>query len=292
MTGELSPESRLLQAEKESIALRAASVGHDVNNILQVIIGFGLLSTSGMTEDDPMRANMNHIIAAAARASNLTRSLLNLGRKLAIVPQTVDVHDMLSNVRSFLGIIVGEEIRLEISCAADPLKVSGDSAELEQVLINLASNARHAMPLGGTLSIVTEPVRIDPEFIGRHGFGKPGFYALISVTDDGTGMERATARRVFEPFFTTGNGSGLGLSTAYRIITEHNGFITVSSEPDQGSVFRIYLPLTGPAERAPLDGPGRKGSLRPPAHHRGRCCRVIGGYPGAFNHTHTSESLQ
>jgi len=264
-------EAQLLQAQKETITLMAGNIAHDVNNILHVIVGFGSLSLSKMPEDDPLRANMNHIIAAAARASNLTRNLLNLGRPPSIVPKTVDIHEILRNVRSFLGMMVGEDVRLIISRPPQALQVAADSGQLEQVVINLASNARHAMPEGGTLSITTGALRMDPEFIGRHGFGKPGNYALISVTDDGIGMERDTAQRIFEPFFTTRlarNGTGLGLSIVYRIITEHNGFIAVSSEPGKGSTFRVYLPLIHCAQRPTakiaLSAPERRSDRQKP----------------------------
>jgi signal transduction histidine kinase len=239
-------EAQLLQAQKENITVMAGNIAHDVNNILHVIVGFGSLSLSEMGEDDPLRANMNHIIAAAARASNLTRNLLDMSRKATIVRQMVDIREVLRKVRTFLAMMVGENIKLAMSCSPQTLQVTADSGQLEQVMINLASNAQHAMPDGGNLSITTESMHMDPEFIGRHGFGKPGNYALISVTDDGIGMELETAQRIFEPFFTTRmarNGTGLGLSIVYRIITEHNGFIAVSSEPGKGSSFRVYLPL-------------------------------------------------
>lgn len=261
-------EDELSQAHQESVTLMAGSIAHDVNNILHVIIGFGALSLNKMPEDDPLRDNMNHIIAAAARASNLTRNLLNMSRKASVVLQPVDIHEMLNKVQTFLGMMVGENVELVMSCSTQSLQVSADSGQLEQVLINLASNAQHAMPDGGTLSITTESLRMDPAFIGRHGFGKPGNYALISVTDDGIGMERATVERIFEPFFTTRsarNGTGLGLSMVSRIITEHNGFIAVSSEPGKGSTFLIYLPLiheqSPAAKLAPAD-PERRSDRR------------------------------
>lgn len=261
-------EDELLQAQKESVTLMAGSIAHDINNILHVIIGFGTLSLNKMPEDDPLRANMNHIIAAAARASNLTRNLLNMSRKASVVTQPVDIHEVLSKVRTFLGMMVGEKVSLTMSCSPQTLQVTADSGQLEQVMINLASNAQHAMPDGGTLSITTESLGIDPAFIGRHGLGKPGNYVLISVTDDGIGMEPATLQRIFEPFFTTRsarNGTGLGLSMVYRIITEHNGFIAVSSAPGKGSTFRIYLPLiheqSPAAKKAPAD-PERRSDRR------------------------------
>jgi len=203
-------------------------------------------------EDDPLRYNLNQIIAAAGRASNLTRSLLDLGRKLPAVPEPVDLHQTLMNVKSFLDMIIGEDILLQMACTSETLEVIADSGQLEQVVINLATNARHAMPNGGTLSIVTQSVRVDAETGGLHGCVKTGSYALISVTDDGTGMDHDTASRIFEPFFTTKlprDGTGLGLSIVHRIIKEHNGFIAVSSELGKGTTIRLYLPLTAAGQR-------------------------------------------
>ena len=249
-----SLEAQLLQAQKmEGIGHMAGSIAHDVNNILHVIVGFGSLALGRIKEDDPLRYNLNQIIAAAGRASNLTRSLLDLSRKLPAVPEPVDLHQTLMNVKSFLDMIIGEEIRLQMACTSEALEVIADSGQLEQVVINLATNARHAMPNGGTLSIVTQSVRIDAETAGLRGCAKPGSYALISVTDDGTGMDHDTASRVFEPFFTTkqpGDGTGLGLSIVYRIIKEHNGFIEVSSELGKGTTIRLYLPLTDAGQRS------------------------------------------
>jgi signal transduction histidine kinase len=145
--------------------------------------------------------------------------------------------------------VIGAEILLETACSKEVLKVNADSSQLEQVVINLATNSQHAMPDGGRLSIHTETVAMDPEFINLHGFGEPGKYALITVMDTGTGMDPETLRSIFVPFFTTmirvKNGSGLGLSIVYSIIRQHNGFIDVSSIPDKGTTFRIFLPLTG-----------------------------------------------
>ena len=278
LTERRSLEARLLQAQKmESVGLMAGSIAHDVNNILHVIVGFGSLSVSKMKEDDPLRDNLNKMIAAAGRASNLTKSLLNFSRMQPIVPRQMDLHETLGNVRSFLDMLVGEDIRLDMTCTAEALEVTADSGQLEQVVINLATNARHAMPEGGALSIATETVVMDQGFIDLHGFGTPGSYARVSVTDDGTGMDPETASRIFEPFYTTKpprEGTGLGLSIVDRIIREHNGFIDVDSEPDQGTTFRIYLPLTCAGERregtsSPVDADGATAMPQPVKHEGG-----------------------
>jgi len=239
-------EAKLLQAQRmESIGHMAGAVAHDVNNILHVIVGFGSLSLAKMKEDDPLRYNLNQIIAAAGRASNLTRTLLS-SKTPPVVTEPVDIRKSLNNVRSFLDMVVGEDVGLKLDCTGAPLEVMADSGKLEQVVINLATNARHAMPDGGTLSIVTQSVQVDEECSKIRGFTGPGSYALITVSDDGIGMDHETVCRIFEPFFTTKaprNGTGLGLSIVYRIIREHKGFIEVSSAPGEGTTFGIYLPL-------------------------------------------------
>jgi PAS domain S-box-containing protein len=254
-------EAQLLQAQKmEAVCLLAKGIAHDFNKILNIIVGYGSFSEMGMKEDDPLRVNLVQIIAAADSGANLTRRLLNFSRKQPTNPLPVDVNEIIRNEGSFLRTVIGEDIRLETTCRAEILKVTADSGQLEQVVISLATNARQAMPDGGTLSILTEAVDITPEFIRLHGFGEPGKYALISVTDIGTGMDRETIRRIFEPFFTTkirGKGTGLGLSIVYNIIRQHKGYIDVSSKPNKGTTFRIYLPLANaarsPEENSPED---------------------------------------
>lgn len=260
-------EIQLLQAQKmETVGLLAGGVAHDINNILNVVVGYGSLTEMKMQDNDPLRDHLRQILAAADRGANLTRSLLNFSRKHLISPRATDVNDIIRNIDKFLTMLIGEKVRLETACEEKILRVSADSGQLEQVLANLATNARHAMPNGGTLSITSEAFVIDPEFIKTHGFGEPGDYALISVTDTGLGMDKETAGRIFEPFFTTktlGEGTGLGLSIAYSLIRQHNGFIDVASEPEKGTTFRIYLPLTHeeqtPEEQAVV-APPRKGT--------------------------------
>ena len=240
-------EAQLLQSKKmESVGLLAGGIAHDINNILSVIAGYGSITEINMQEADPLRNYQRQIIAAADRGAKLTRSLLDFSREQPINPQPVEVHTIINNMGNFIAMVAGAGIRLEITCDDQILTVAAGNGQLEQILTNLASNARHAMPGGGTLSIVSGPMEIDAEFISLHGFGKPGRFVLISVTDTGIGMDAATAKRIFEPFFTTrapGEGTGLGLSLVYSIIRQHGGFIDVRSEPGNGTSFMVYLPL-------------------------------------------------
>jgi len=239
-------EAQLRQLHKME-AIGTLGIAHDFNNILNVIVGYGYLSESKMDENDPQLRNLQQILAAADRGANLTKSLLNFSRKNLINPRPTDVSRIIRDVDKFLTMVIGEDVRLATVSAENALMVNADSGQIEQVLMNLATNARHAMPHGGTLSITSEAFTINPEFIKAHGFGEPGDYALISVTDTGTGMAPETAARIFEPFFTTktmGKGTGLGLSIVYSLVNQHKGYIEVASEPGKGTTFRIYLPLT------------------------------------------------
>ena len=243
-----SMETHLIQAEKmETIVLLAGGIAHDIDNILNVIAGYGAFSEMNMPVNDPLRINLEQIIAAADRGANLTRNLLNFSRMLPINPHPVNVNTIIEQVESFLKMVIGNDIEFQSYSSGGELTVTADSGQLEQVFISLATNAQHAMPDGGILSFSTEPCTIDLEFIKKNGFGEPGSYALVSVTDSGSGMDRDTVKRIFEPFFTTkthGNGTGLGLSIVYNTVRRHGGFINVISQPEKGSTFRIHLPLS------------------------------------------------
>jgi polar amino acid transport system substrate-binding protein len=186
------------------------------------------------------------VLAAAERAANLTRSLLLFSRKEAITPQRADLNEIVMNVGKFIRRIIGEDIRLETVLYKEPLDVYIDTGQIEQVLMNLSTNARDAMDKGGRLTIETSFHEITSAFLQIHGYGTPGRYALITVSDSGRGMDKKTQERIFEPFFTTkevGKGTGLGLSIAYGIVKQHKGFINVYSEQGKGTTFSIYLPL-------------------------------------------------
>jgi signal transduction histidine kinase len=241
-------EEQLRQAQKmEAIGRFSAGIAHDFNNILTVIVGYAFLIQMNLAKDDQQRERMEQILAAAERARNLTRSLLAFSRKGEQKLEFVDLNDSIRNTETFLRRVVGEDITLMISLREGGVSVFIDQGHIEQVLMNLATNARDAMPQGGVLSIGTDVIDMDEAFIRTHGFGTPGRFAVITVADSGIGMDEATRQRIFEPFFTTkgaGQGTGLGLSIIYGIVQQHGGHISVYSEPGQGTTFRIYLPLT------------------------------------------------
>ncbi len=239
-------EEQLLHAQKmEAIGQIAGGVAHDFNNILTAIIGYGSLMQMKMNDDDPMRTNVDHILACADRAGIVTHGLLAFSRKQAMSVKPVNMNEIILRVESFLKRLIGEDIEFKSTTTGEDLVCEADSGQIEQVLMNLATNARDAMPKGGCLTMGTDQVLIDSEFVRAHGFGKPGTYALISMADTGSGMDEKTRRKIFEPFFTTkdsGKGTGLGLSIVYGIVKQHNGYINVYSEPGKGTTFRIYIP--------------------------------------------------
>jgi PAS domain S-box-containing protein len=239
--------AQLLQAQKmEAVGQLAGGIAHDFNNILTAMIGYGHLLKMKMQEDDPLRSYADQILALSDRAANLTQSLLAFSRKQIMNPKTVDLNEIIRKVERLLVRIIGEDIELKTELANKQLTVLTDALQMEQVFMNLATNARDAMPEGGTLEIVTGTVELDELFIKTHGYGKTGQYAIISVSDTGSGIDENTQKHIFEPFFTTkevGKGTGLGLAMAYGIIKQHEGYINVYSEPGRGTTFRIYLPL-------------------------------------------------
>ncbi len=250
-------ESQLLQARKmEAIGTLAGGVAHDFNNRLSVILGFGKLVQTGMGENDPLRAYVDDMMRSAEKAAVLTRSLLAFSRKQRIALEAHDVNDVVRAATSLLERLVSEDVAIRLDLASEKLVALVDDALLDQVLMNLASNARDAMPAGGTLTIQTQKAVLGEEFREAHGFGQPGAYVLLSVSDTGVGMDASTMERIFDPFFSTkglGKGTGLGLASVYGTVKQHKGYVTVSSAPQQGTTFSIYLPLVegeGPSEGA------------------------------------------
>jgi PAS domain S-box-containing protein len=241
-------ESQLLQSQKlEAIGQLAGGVAHDFNNILTGIIGFTTLAMMKMDKDDPLMEYLDHVIIAANRAADLTKSMLIFSRKQAINPQPVNLNQIISKIEKFLKRIIGEDIELELSMEQEVLTINADSGQIEQVLMNLAANARDAMPKGGLMSIGSGKVEIDHNFMASNGYSEPGTYAVLSFSDSGEGMDETVCKKLFEPFFTTkevGKGTGLGLSIVYGIVKQHKGFINVYSQPGIGTTFKIYLPLT------------------------------------------------
>jgi PAS domain S-box-containing protein len=248
MTERKQLEEQLRQAQKmEAIGQLAGGVAHDFNNILTVIMGFGQLLHYSLGAEDPNRSSMKQILDAANRATHLTSSLLAFSRKQVMLLQQVELNDLTRNHTRFLSRIIGEDVALQTDFSGEVLPVMADSGQLEQVLMNLATNARDAMPGGGELRIRTREVQLDKEFYRQHGFGTPGRYAQITIADTGAGMDAETQEKIFEPFFTTkapGRGTGLGLSIVYGIVKQHGGYITIESRLGAGTTFSIYLPLT------------------------------------------------
>jgi PAS domain S-box-containing protein len=248
-------ENQLRQAQKmECIGTLAGGIAHDFNNILTAILGYGQLLERKVQSDPVLLQNVLQIQSSAERAAGLTARLLAFSRKQVIQTQSVDVNSIIQTLEKLLKQLLGEDIVLRTSFWPAGLIVQAASNQLDHVLINLASNARDAMPEGGLLTIETKQLDMDEDYCRYHGFGSPGSYAVISVSDSGCGMPELLRERIFEPFFTTketGKGTGLGLSMAYGIVQQHNGFINVYSEPGNGSTFRIYLPLEGEAEAIP-----------------------------------------
>jgi len=240
-------EDQLRHAQKmEAVGRLAGGVAHDFNNILTAIIGYGSLLQMKMKADDPMLHNAEEVIAAAQRGANLTQNLLAFSRKQIINPRPANVNHIVGRVGKLLVRLIGEDIKLDIKLQQEDLIVIADSGQIEQVLMNLATNARDSMPDGGSLHIETGRVELDDRFMEAHNYGKPGAYALIAMTDSGSGMDAKTAERIFEPFFTTkemGRGTGLGLSMVYGIMKQHEGYINVYTEPGKGTTFKCYLPL-------------------------------------------------
>lgn len=240
-------EQQLRHSQKlEAIGTLTGGIAHDFNNILTTIIGYGEFLHDEVPADSPLQVYVDMILASSERAANLTQSLLAFSRKQVTNPKVMKVSDLFQGIEALLLRLMGDDIRLAIETQDKGMTVRVDMGQIEQVLLNLASNARDAMPDGGLLSIVTDLVELESEFVGVHGYGKAGRYCLILVSDTGSGMDEKTREQVFEPFFTTkdvGKGTGLGLAMAYGIIRQHDGFIDVYSEPGQGTTFKVYLPL-------------------------------------------------
>jgi PAS domain S-box-containing protein len=247
ITGRRNLEIQLRQAQKmEAIGTFAGGIAHDFNNMLTVIIGHGTLLTMKMAKDDPLVQNVQQILVSADRATSLTQSLLAFSRKTPLETKPYNLNDIIDKAEKLLVRLLREDIEVKTTLTEEDVTIMADPGQIEQVLMNLATNSRDAMPNGGIFKIGTEVVEFDREFIRVHGYGTPGKYASLTCSDDGIGMDKDTAERIFEPFFTTkeiGKGTGLGLSIVYGIIQQHNGSINCYSEPDKGTSFRIFLPL-------------------------------------------------
>lgn len=238
-------EEQLRQAQKmEAVGRLAGGVAHDFNNVLTAIFGYTDLLLDQIRPDDPRRSDVEEIRRAADRAATLTRQLLAFSRKQVMQPRVLDLNDVITSIRKLLARLVGEDVSVEIETDASLVRVRADPGQVEQVLMNLAANARDAMPEGGTLAIRTRSAHVQGPTAGRPGL-LPGSYAVVDVTDSGVGMPASVTARIFEPFFTTkelGKGTGLGLATVYGIVKQTGGGIYVESEEGKGTTFIVYLP--------------------------------------------------
>jgi len=230
----------------ESIGLLAGGISHDFNNMLTVITGYGETIRENAANDDILLSNVEQILHAAERARELTHNLLAVSRKQLLNPKPVLVNDVINGMNRLISRIIGEDIELTTDLTSRPLTVLADRGQLEQVLINLAANARDAMPTGGRLRITSRHMGTGKKMNGLVELQTRAPHAVISVTDNGIGIDPKNRQKIFEPFFTTkevGKGTGLGLSISYGIVRQHNGAITVESEPGKGASISIYLPL-------------------------------------------------
>ena len=250
-------EHQLRQAQKmEAMGRLAGGVAHDFNNLLTVIGGYGQMVRDALDPKSPLRRDIEAILEASDRASTLTRQLLTFSRRQMVEPRVLDLNRNISRVSRMLRRVIREDIELVTLLKADPARIKADPAQIEQVLLNVAVNAKDAMPKGGKLTVETAYVEIAEEGAALDGL-KPGQYVALSMTDTGTGMDAETQSHLFEPFFTTkskGKGTGLGLSTVYGIVKQNGGEIVIASELGRGTAVRIYFPLA--EERVKAGGSG------------------------------------
>jgi signal transduction histidine kinase len=243
-------EQRVRHMERfEAIGKLAGGIAHDFNNVMGVILNSAELGEEQASEYPAIKERFRVISRQSILAAKLTSQLLAFARKQILRPEKIDLNSAISRIEGVL--LSGMGANIQFKCCLDPDidVVEADPTQIEQVILNLCLNARDAMPGGGTLMVKTMNVELDDEFCRMHAYGLPGSYAMLIVSDNGTGMDAGTREHMFEPFFTTkkmGKGTGLGLATVYGIVKQHNGFINVYSEIDRGTTFRIYLPaVTG-----------------------------------------------
>lgn len=254
-------EEQFRQAQKvESIGQLAGGIAHDFNNLLTAIQGYCELLGSELGSDSPHQNDLAEIRRASDRAAALTRQLLAFGRRQILEPRVLDLRDGLRGIEPMIRRLIGEDLDVVFRTIDDAARVKADPGQIEQVILNLALNARDAMPKGGSLLLEVMTVDLDESYARRHVSVRPGRYVMLSVSDTGVGMDAATQARIFEPFFTTkprGRGTGLGLSTVYGIVKQSGGNIWVYSEPGRGTTFKVYFPRVEEAvdQPASLEAP-------------------------------------
>ncbi|MFH1008008.1 MAG: response regulator [Candidatus Latescibacterota bacterium] len=270
--GEL--QAQLLQSQKmEAIGTLAGGVAHDFNNLLTIIQGYTELTMRKTAEDEPLYLDLKRVYDASVRAAHLTRQLLLFSRRQPIEIASLDLGRTVEDLLKMLKRLIGEDIVVHTDLAADLWTVEGDVGNLEQVITNLVVNARDAMPEGGKLTIKTENVRVDKTSAKKTSQARAGNFVCLSIEDTGIGLDKETAKRIFEPFFTTkefGRGTGLGLSVVYGIVTQHQGWIQLDSEPGLGSKFALYLPATSEKSAAETGG-----ALPTEPHHQNGGQRIL-----------------
>jgi two-component system cell cycle sensor histidine kinase/response regulator CckA len=256
-------EDQFRQSQKmEAVGRLAGGVAHDFNNALAVITSYAELLQMKMPPDEPLRKHVQQVLKASDRAASLTRQLLAFSRKQTIEPSVLDLNSIVTEVDKMLRRLIGEDIELSFKNGSDLKCVKADRGQVEQILMNLAVNARDAMPDGGKLVIETANVELDEIYVRQHPFAKTGRYVMLSVSDTGCGMNKEVQAHIFDPFFTTkevGKGTGLGLSTVYGIVKQSDGHISVYSEVGKGATFRIYFPEV----QAVVDSPATESVVNP-----------------------------
>jgi nitrogen-specific signal transduction histidine kinase len=269
ITDRVRVEERLRQAERlQAVGTLAGGVAHEVNNQMTAVLGFGQFVLDGLGPGHPQAQDVADMLRSAERAAEITRQLLAFSRRQVQQPRQLDLHRLATELENVLARILGSDKTLAIAPAPPGRRVLADRTQLEQVLINLVANARDAMASGGTVTISFDDVELDATFGQAHDvIVAPGPYVRMIVSDDGAGMDRETRRRIFEPFFTTkafGEGTGLGLSTVYGIVKQHDGFIWAYSEPGHGTAMKVYLPAeSGELPTAAAERPERRRRPRP-----------------------------
>ncbi len=256
VTKQMELEQQLMQSQKmEAIGRLAGGVAHDFNNLLTSILGFAQMALDQAGSESPMAGDIKEIVSAGERAAALTQQLLAFSRRQVAEPKVLDLCTVVADTEKLLKRMIGEDVKLVITKSPERWNVKIDPNQFGQILMNLAVNARDAMPKGGTLAIKVNIEKVDQKMSYRHEQIMPGEYVIVSVSDTGKGMSEDVQEHLFEPFFTTkpkGQGTGLGLATVYGIIKQNKGFVTVYSEVDKGTTIRIYLPRYAEAEKHPV----------------------------------------